>query len=78
MTLTPVIRARPTISAAAVIAVRRGLRPELSRPSLPGTDQENSRPSSDTTGRASSGVSSATPMKLTRTPPRISHSVLSP
>ena len=53
----------PTISAAAVIAVRRGLRPELSRPSLPGTDQENIRPSSATTGRLISGVSSATPMK---------------
>src|SRR6266508_1546642 len=38
MTFTPVINASPTISAAAVIAVRRGLRPEFSRPSLPGTD----------------------------------------
>ena len=73
ITFTPVTSAMPIISAAAVIAVRRGLRPELSRPSLPGTDQENSRPSTDTTGRLMIGVSSATPMNATSTPPRIVH-----
>ena len=68
----------PTISAAAVIAVRRGLRPELSRPSLPGTDQENIAPSSATTGRLITGVSSATPMNANSTPPRMVARVLSP
>jgi hypothetical protein len=75
---TPVIRAMPTISAAAVIAVRRGLRAELRRPSLPGIDQENSRPITPTTGREIKGVSSATPMKLTSTPARMPQSVASP
>ena len=78
ITVTPVTRAMPTISAAAVIAVRRGLRPELSRPSLPGTDQAKSRPSRDTTGRLISGVSSATPMNANSTPPRMTDSVLPP
>src|SRR5205814_8251801 len=74
--LTAVTSATLIIIEAAVIAVRRGLRAELRRPSCPGTDQENSRPSRDTTGRPSSGVSSATAMNDTSTPPRITHSVL--
>ncbi len=78
ITVTPVTRAMPTISAAAVIAVRRGLRPELSRPSRPGSDQEKSRPSMLITGLLISGVSRATPMNATSTPPRISHSVALP
>lgn len=78
ITVTPVTRAMPTMSAAAVMAVRRGLRPELSRPSLPGTDQAKIVPSRFTTGRLMSGVSSATPMKANSTPPRIVTSVLSP
>ena len=43
-TLMPVISAMPTISAAAVIAVRRGLRAELRLPSMPGIDQPNRPP----------------------------------
>ena len=35
-----VMIAMPIMTAPAVIAVRRGLRDELRRPSLPGTDQE--------------------------------------
>jgi hypothetical protein len=77
-TVTPVTSAMPTISAAAVIAVRRGLRPELRRPRRPGSDQENNRPSPATTGRLTSGVSNATPTKVTSTPPRISSSVVLP
>nr|BFE71116.1 hypothetical protein GCM10020092_044170 [Actinoplanes digitatis] len=77
-TVTPVTSAMPTISAAAVIAVRRGLRPELSQPSQPGSDHEKIRPITETTGRLISGVSSAMPMNDTSTPPRIVQRVASP
>ena len=76
--LIPVISAMPTMSAAAVMAVRRGLRPALSRPNRPGTEKANSRPISPATGRATSGVSSAVPTKASSTPPRIAHSPCSP
>ena len=41
-TPTAATSASPIISAAAVDAVRRGLRCELSRPSRPGSRRENS------------------------------------
>src|SRR4051794_27567094 len=76
--LIAVTTAMPIIRAAAVMAVRRGLRDELRRPSLPGIDQENSRPSADTIGLLSIGVSSAPPMNVTPTPVRIVPSVWLP
>ena len=77
-TLTPTISAMPTISAAAVIAVRRGLRAELRLPSLPGTDQLKRLPSPLTTGRLMAGVSTAMPTNDELTPVTISASVLPP
>src|SRR5215207_64587 len=77
-TPTPVTSAMPTISAAAVTAVRRGLRAALRRPSLPGVDQANTRPSSATAGRAIAGVSMATPTKVSSTPPSSAGRVPSP
>ncbi len=69
-TLIAVTNATPTISAAAVIAVRRGLRAELRRPSVPAALQLNSRPMTATIGCEMTGVNRAIPMKQTSTPPR--------
>jgi len=62
--------ARPTISAAAVCAVRRGLRIEFCRPSRPGTPRSRARgrPSTLAIGRAISGESMPTPMKINSAP----------
>ena len=59
-------RAKPTMSAAAVWAVRRGLRMEFSRPSLPATPSSrgSGRPITLDSGRARAGDSVATPMAL--------------
>ena len=64
-------RARPTMSAEAVWAVRRGLRMEFSRPSLPGSpsSRASGRPITLDIGRAIAGASMAAPMK-TATAPR--------
>ncbi len=67
-TVTALIRATPIISAAAVAAVRRGLRTAFSRPSRPGSRRENSRPTPDATGLLTSGESMAMPMKASRVP----------
>ena len=58
-------RASPTISADAVCAVRRGLRMEFSRPSLPATPNKaaRGRPTAPESGRARAGASMATPTK---------------
>ncbi len=72
--LTPVISAMPTMRAAAVMAVRRGLRAELRRPSVPGVDQDSSPPITATTGLLINGVSRATPRKATRMPENTIHS----
>ncbi len=57
MTATAAIRATPIISAAAVDAVRRGLRMAFSRASRPGTPRSRAsgRPIAPATGRTSSG-----------------------
>ena len=64
-------RARPTMSADAVCAVRRGLRMEFSRPSRPDMPNRRAsgRPITLAIGRATAGASLATPMKI-RTAPR--------
>ena len=56
-------RARPTISAEAVWAVRRGLRIEFSRPSLPGSpsSRASGRPITLDSGRAMAGARMAVP-----------------
>src|SRR5215218_8007172 len=72
-TATPVTSAVPTINAAAVIAVRRGLRAELCRPSLPGIDHASTAPSIDTAGRAITGVNIAIPTNPSSTPPSRAH-----
>ena len=63
-------RARPTISADDVWAVRRGLRMEFSRPSFP--EMPNSaargRPSTLDTGRATRGASIPMPRKTATAP----------
>ena len=63
-------RARPTMSAEAVWAVRRGLRMEFSRPSLPGSpsNRASGRPITLDNGRASAGESMATPTKMKTAP----------
>ncbi len=57
--------ASPTMSAEAVWAVRRGLRMEFSRPSLPDmpSSRASGRPMTLDIGRATAGASRATPMK---------------
>ena len=67
-----------SVRAAAVIAVRLGLRPALRRPSLPGIDQASTRPSTATAGRLIAGVSMATPTKASSTPPSRAGRVASP
>ena len=64
-TVTNETRARPIISAAAVAAVRPGLRTAFSRASRPGTPRSRSsgRPTRDASGRTSRGLSRATPRK---------------
>ena len=63
--------ASPTISAAAVWAVRRGLRMEFSRPNRPEVPSRRAsgRPMTLAIGRATAGASIATPTKI-RTAPR--------
>ena len=58
-------RAMPIISAEAVWAVRRGLRIELSRPSLPASPNApaSGRPMAEDNGRATAGASMATPKR---------------
>ncbi len=65
---TAVTRASPIISAAAVEAVRRGLRMAFNRPSRPGTPRASGPPTTRATGRASSGDRPATPRKVSRAP----------
>ncbi len=69
--VTKLTRASPIISAAAVEAVRRGLRIAFSRASLPGwpAQRANGQPSSRASGRATSGLSTPTPRKITTAPP---------
>ena len=64
-------RARPTMSAAAVWAVRSGLRMQFSRPSWPGSpsSRASGRPIAPETGRAIAGASMAAPTKM-HTEPR--------
>ena len=63
-------RARPTMSADAVCAVRRGLRIEFSRPSLPGapSTRASGRPITLESGRATAGASMVAPTKMTAAP----------
>ena len=63
-------RARPTMRAAAVWAVRRGLRMEFSRPSFPATPSSrgSGRPITLTSGRATAGESVATPRNSAAAP----------
>src|ERR1700722_16201474 len=63
-------RARPTMSAAAVCAVRRGLRMEFSRPSLPGSPstRASGRPITLDSGRAMAGAKGAAPRKIATAP----------
>ena len=62
--------ASPIISAAAVCAVRRGLRIEFSRPSFPGvpSNQASGRPRAPESGRATTGTSIATAMNTSTAP----------
>ncbi len=63
-------RASPTISAADVCAVRRGLRMEFSRPSRPEVPSRRAsgRPMALAMGRATAGASMATPTKISTAP----------
>jgi hypothetical protein len=63
-------RARPIMSAEAVWAVRRGLRIEFSRPSLPGSpsSRASGRPITLDSGRAIAGESMVTPTKMPTAP----------
>ena len=63
-------RASPTIRAAAVCAVRRGLRMEFSRPSRPEipSRRASGRPITLAMGRATAGASMATPTKISTAP----------
>ena len=63
-------RASPTISAAAVCAVRRGLRIEFSRPRRPAIPSAaaSGRPMVLAKGRATSGASIPTPTKMPTAP----------
>ena len=67
-TATNVTSPSPIMSAAAVDAVRRGLRFAFSPPSLPETRRLNGRPSVDAIGRATSGDSIATPTNVSAAP----------
>ncbi len=77
-TVMPTTSAMPIISAAAVIAVRRGFRAELRLPSMPGTDRLNSIPSTPTIGPLMAGVRTAIPKKHSSTPTTIKVSVEPP
>jgi hypothetical protein len=63
-------RASPTIRAEAVCAVRRGLRMEFSRPSLPAIPKTRAsgRPITLAIGRATTGASIPIPMKTANAP----------
>src|SRR3989440_705206 len=68
--VTKLTSARPIISAAAVEAVRRGLRIALSRAILPGCPAQcaNGQPIRRASGLATSGLSRPTPRKMTTAP----------
>ena len=63
-------RARPTMRADAVCAVRRGLRMEFSRPSRPDmpSRRASGRPMTLDIGRATAGARRATPTKIRTAP----------
>ena len=63
-------RARPTMRADDVCAVRRGLRIEFSRPNLPEIPKTaaRGRPSALDSGRATTGASIPMPMKMATAP----------
>ncbi len=63
-------RARPTIRAEEVWAVRRGLRIEFSRPSFPDVPsiRASGRPRTLAMGRATTGASIPMPMKMAIAP----------
>src|SRR5262249_55856918 len=69
-TLTKVTSASPIISAAAVEAVRRGVRIAFSRAGRPGSRNihTNGNPISPARGRVNSGLKIATPLKDQMTP----------
>ncbi len=69
-TATAVTRARPIISAAAVEAVRPGLRMAFERASFPATPPTSvaGQPRIEASGRARLGATMATPMKRAQTP----------
>ena len=70
ITVMPVIRVRPIIRAEAVAAVRRGLRTEFCRASLPETPKtRRTGAAAAISGRDSSGVRTKTPM-ISSTAPR--------
>ena len=77
--VTNTTSATPTISAAAVTAVRAGLRVEFSRARRPVTPVSrcSGAPMSDASGRTSCGLKSATPRK-TATDPRPSSAAAPP
>ena len=68
--LTKVTRASPIIRAAAVEAVRRGLRMAFSRARVPGSRNAlaNGQPISRASGRAISGLRMATPKNTITAP----------
>ena len=67
-TQTNETRPRPMTSAAAVDAVRRGLRLAFSLPSLPGADRRSGLPIAEASGRAKNGSSIVTPRKVRAAP----------
>ena len=60
--------ARPTMSADAVCAVRRGLRIEFCRPRRPETPRASGRPMTLDIGRATRGANMPTPTKIATAP----------
>ena len=70
-TVTNTISASPIISAAAVVAVRPGLRIAFSRASRPVSPRSRSsgRPVTDASGRTSRGENSDTPNRISAAPP---------
>ena len=72
-TVTKTTSARPTISAAAVTAVRAGLRSAFSRASRPVSPRRRStgQPATEASGRTSRGLTSETPSSTATAPPPI-------
>ena len=79
-TVTKVTKARPIISAAAVTAVRLGLRCAFSRASLPVRLRSASMgaPASAASGRTRRGLNSDTPSTTATAPPPISPAAVPP